>query len=126
MANIYTGYFDNINKYMAQNLNVEGITRFPPDILGKYGLINHEYLAPSKELLLSYKNGEINRDRFIKTYMQFLNDNEDYIHDIVTWTLDKDKDTIWCCFEKPSDFCHRHLLAAFINEHGWATVKEFK
>ena len=28
------------------------------------------------------------------------------------------------CWEKSSDFCHRHLLASFLREHGVSIVKE--
>ena len=25
---------------------------------------------------------------------------------------------VMLCYEKPSDFCHRHILAAWLTEHG--------
>ena len=28
------------------------------------------------------------------------------------------KDVILCCYEKPSDFCHRHILNDMINGDG--------
>ena len=30
------------------------------------------------------------------------------------------------CYEKPGDFCHRHLLADFLNENLGLDIKEFE
>lgn len=36
-----------------------------------------------------------------------------------------DKDVALVCYEKPDDFCHRHLVADWLNEAGY-DVKEWK
>ena len=35
------------------------------------------------------------------------------------------RDIALCCFEKPDDFCHRHLLADWLNEKLNLGVEEF-
>ena len=35
-----------------------------------------------------------------------------------------DKDVALVCYEKPSDFCHRHLVADWLNKNGFE-CKEF-
>ena len=32
--------------------------------------------------------------------------------------LSQGKDVCLICYEKPEDFCHRHLVAKWFNEHG--------
>lgn len=34
-------------------------------------------------------------------------------------------DVALCCFEKPGDFCHRHILAKWLNEQTGVEVREF-
>ena len=35
------------------------------------------------------------------------------------------KDVALCCFEKPDGFCHRHLVAKWLNEKLGVQVEEF-
>ena len=39
-------------------------------------------------------------------------------------TLGGDRDIILCCYEKPGEFCHRHVLANWLA--GTLTVTELK
>ena len=32
--------------------------------------------------------------------------------------LSNGKDVVLICYEKPTDFCHRHLVAQWLDEHG--------
>ena len=40
--------------------------------------------------------------------------------------VSKGKDVALMCYEKPGDFCHRHLLADFLNEKLGLDIKEFE
>ena len=33
--------------------------------------------------------------------------------------LNEDIHVVLLCYEKPGDFCHRHLVSAWLNEHGY-------
>ena len=35
------------------------------------------------------------------------------------------KDVALCCYEKPGDFCHRHLVAKWMNEKLGVQIEEF-
>ena len=35
------------------------------------------------------------------------------------------KDVALCCYEKPGDFCHRHILAKWITENTGIEITEF-
>lgn len=122
---IYTGYFDHITKYLSSGLEVIGITRFPPKELQKYGLSNIAFLSPSSSLLSDYKSGQISKEEFTAAYLDYLTRNEPLVSDIVSWIMQNKKDTVLCCFEKPNEFCHRHILADFITNH-YTEVKEYK
>jgi uncharacterized protein (DUF488 family) len=35
----------------------------------------------------------------------------------------KDTDIALICYEKPSDFCHRHLVSKWLNENGYDCIE---
>ena len=36
-----------------------------------------------------------------------------------------DKDIALCCYEKPTDFCHRHLVAEWLNNNTDENIEEW-
>ena len=40
--------------------------------------------------------------------------------------MSDNRDIALLCFEKPSDFCHRHLVASWLNETMHLNIKEFQ
>ena len=45
-----------------------------------------------------------------------------------TWQIEMlsgGKDDALCCYEKPGDFCHRHILAKWITENTGIEITEF-
>jgi len=102
---IYTSYFANIKK-LPPHLKTISISRFPPKWYeGESDLL----LAPSKELLLGIKDGNISEEEYTKEYLDYLNTlNPKEIEE-------KYKDSILLCYEKTGDFCHRHILTNWLN-----------
>jgi uncharacterized protein (DUF488 family) len=75
--------------------------------------IDYEYrieLAPSKELLSSYKNKTINWEEYIKIYNQLLIDRN-ILKEISTSDLN---DVVLLCSEAIAEQCHRRLLAEYL------------
>lgn len=118
MGKIYTGYFAG-NGQWPDGAYPIGITRFPPKTW--YG-VNWSALAPSEELLRSYQNKQIDEYIFKLRYIKELEDKL-LTPEAVRRELEKISDTVLgggdivlCCYEKPEDFCHRHILAEWLGD----------
>lgn len=113
--NLYTGYFAGL-KHVPESIVPISIAQFP--IKGWAGL-SYPKLFPPKDLLAWVKQSgkhEEFKAEYIKQVLQGL-DPETVKHEIELLT--KGKDAILCCYEKPTDFCHRHIVAEWlgISEH---------
>ena len=98
-----TSYFAKFND---EKLGVS-ISRVTP----KWSNITQEYkaLAPSWNLVSDYKSGKIDKDGYTKRYY------EETLSKLDSKTVyNYLKDKVLLCYEKPSDFCHRHLVASWI------------
>lgn len=110
---IYTSYFAKLKS-------------LPPDVMpisicGKapdwYKGLQYKKLAPKYNFFMKWKENHDN-DYYIKCFnKQVLNKLS--AHMIITelYALSNGKDVALICYEKPSDFCHRHLVANWLNEH---------
>lgn len=65
---IYTSYFGNWRNF-PKDAKVLGITRFPAAGLR---FPNEKLLAPSEDLLLKFKNGELDEKLFVVYYIEEL------------------------------------------------------
>ena len=113
MGKIYTSYFGNYKNFPEGSL-VIGVVRHPPN----ESVLNFEQLAPSVELLRQYKNKQIDEFVFKIVYLTELADrglNSKAIKEVLL-DVAKDKDVILCCYEKPEDYCHRHILAKWLGD----------
>ena len=77
-----------------------------------------------------YKKGLIDQEEYRKRYIKQLNHSK---RTILFWlqlienrASKHDKEIIFLCFEKSGDFCHRHILAEWIEEQTGETVEELK
>lgn len=124
MKPIYTGYFAKAKKYEEAGLQVISIARFKPNFFyGKECLD----LAPSKELLMKYKNGTISweqyRTEFFKDHPA---ENVAMAIKVLINELPFGKEGfILCCFEKPDAECHRHLVAEIANTRLGYDIQEY-
>lgn len=105
---IYTSYFSS-KKYDPEN--AVAITAWTPKWWkGKV----YQKLAPPFDLLWNYKNGYVNEEEykewFIRAKLDKLNPYEVY-HELDNKVL--------LCFEKTGDFCHRHIVAEWLQKNGY-------
>lgn len=132
---IYTSYFAKIRK-MPENVVPVSISQWPPK---GYSGLQCKDLAPTKDILMEYKNSNENDNVKESRY------NERYINEVLGKldlkqvlsnlqsqidmdTLDLlEVDNVWesknlhialVCFEKSGDFCHRNLVAEKLKEVG--------
>lgn len=103
---IYTSYFAK----QANNPKALAICRWTPKWYnGRQCLL----LAPSDKLLRGYKNGEVSEEEYAHAYTDYLNSLT--IEKVLSVLTDGD---VLLCYERSSDFCHRHILAKWLTEHG--------
>lgn len=116
---IYTSYFGN-KKLNNLDLVQIAICLYPPKW---YNGIIYSKIAPNYEILMDWKNGKKDEEAkyaYEKAYKRHILrrlNKKDIISDLEK--LSNGKDIVLLCFEKPSEFCHRHIFAKEIfNELG--------
>lgn len=123
---MFTGYFSKIGSYKNVGLEPVSISvKSPTFFVGK----SYKILAPSEFLLKEFKYGSHKYDTefYTKTFEGYLNSLSfskvlSDLTNLVDVSLDK---VVLLCYEKPSSFCHRHLVAAWFINHG-IICKEFQ
>lgn len=117
--NIYTSYFANIRKLRSMGIVPINIALYKPKWFEGISLA---YVAPTRYML----KGDLTRDEYISSYKDNVLSKvriSDFLSQIEH--LSEGKDVALCCYEKPEDFCHRHLLAEWIMENSGIKVFEF-
>ena len=111
---IYTGNFAKMKFIEKVGLTPVSIARQPP--LWYKGL-EYKALAPRAELLQAYRFiGD--KQFYIKQFNQMLDQlNPRLVYQDLLSMVDG-IDVVLLCYEKPTDFCHRHLVADWFNANG--------
>lgn len=123
---MYTGYFAHIKKYKEAGLTPIAICGGLP---GWYDGLWYKKLAPKWSFFNEWKNGTEHKgdneyyiEHFNKEVLDYLS-QDSVFEDLVT-IAGTDK-IILLCYEKPSDFCHRHLVAEWFEKGGF-DCKEYE
>lgn len=118
---IYTSYFGNAKK-LPSNLVKISICLSPPR--GYYGL-EYRRLAPTFKILQEWKRCPIEENYIQDYYNLVLNklDRDTVCHQLES--MSEGADVVLLCYERPEDFCHRHLVAEWLNAKGY-DVKEWQ
>ncbi len=121
---IKTGYFSQQKKYEELGYLPISISRIAPKWYDGYSAIE---LSPSAELLYDYKHNSMNVAQYTKEYFGELDKRVVDVY-LQQWKKlvekHKAKGVVLLCYEKPTDFCHRHLLADFLNKEYSMSVTE--
>ena len=121
---IYTSYFAKLSKLPA-NITPIAICGKSPEW---YKGIQYKKLAPKWSFFSVWKQTHDN-EYYIKHF------NEEVLNTLNVETVIKelyslagknqDTDIVLICYEKPGDFCHRHLVADWLTSNGYP-VEEYK
>lgn len=113
---IFTSYFAKLREILPNFVPI-AICRYPPKWYR--GLIYKE-LAPSSNLLNTWNGGGITAEDYIRIYeTEVLNHlNPHTVVSELTKMADG-HDIVLLCYEKTGDFCHRHLVADWLNSAGY-------
>lgn len=120
---LYTSYYANYQN-IPKDLYCIGISRMCPEWFKNNHLTNfvhykNNFLAPSEKLLSSFKADECTEEDYKRTYITdlFTGLKEMGYQDIPSWVsvLESNyssnwKGVVFLCYEKPENFCHRHLF----------------
>ena len=119
---IYTSYFGNLKNLKKHHIVPIGVSRFPPRDFNGPNLIS---IAPTIDILNSCKS---NHQQYIKRYktevLSIQEEQQDFVNRLEF--ISNGNDVALCCYEEPDKFCHRHLIAEWLNEKLKLDVQEFK
>ncbi len=78
-------------------------------------------VAPTRYMI----SAACSHDEYLRLYNNILEsqDAKKVVEQIKT--LSDGQDVALCCYEKPGDFCHRHILAKWLTEKTGIEIKEF-
>lgn len=120
---IYTSYFRNIKKLESDGIIPIAICGgIPEGYKGRW----YKKVAPSWSIYSEYKDsGDSKRytERFLKEILAKRN-VEQVFQDLYN-LADETSNFAMICYEKPGDFCHRHLVADWFRDYG-IECKEYK
>ena len=118
---IYTSYFAKLRQIPDHIVPISICAKAPDCYKG----LQYKKLAPKYSFLMKYKqdrNASAYIECFQKEILSLLN-QEDVLSELME--LSEEKDIVLLCFEKSQDFCHRHLVADWLNVNQQASVKEW-
>lgn len=121
---IYTGYYAKVKEYKESGLEPVAISGKVPDFF--VGL-TYENFAPRYEMFQRWKNKLIDNSAYVEEYRAHLNtlDKGEIRFDFLPYA-ENISDCVLLCYEKPEDFCHRHVLADWLEENFGYKVKEWE
>lgn len=121
---IYTSYFAKL-KSLPDNIIPISICAKAPDW---YKGLQYKKLAPKYDFFMKWKENHDN-DYYTKCFNEQVLDRLDIltvIKELMDLTEDMTgKNICLICFEKPTDFCHRHLVADWLAKNGFQ-CEEYK
>ena len=116
---IYTSYFAKAAILRKAGIVPIGVALWPPRF---FRGISMKQVAPRRYML----DDRLTDEEYIRMYRNAvlrLVDARSFIQDLER--ASRGMDVALCCFEKPGDFCHRHILAKWLNEQTGIEVSEF-
>lgn len=116
---IYTSYFSNAKRLAADNIEIIGIALFPPKWFSGVSL---KMAAPTYSIFKYSNCQEEYVDRYKKEVLSLMNPKK--FLELINFHS-RGRDVALCCFEKPDEFCHRHLLSEWLNSTLNLDVREY-
>lgn len=114
---IYTSYFANLKKLPANIIPISICAKAPPWYTG----LQYKKLAPKYDFFMRWKETHDN-DYYIKCFKEQVTDKLDILQVVRELTdLSDGKDLCLICYEKPTDFCHRHLVSKWFRENDFCS-----
>ena len=116
---IYTSYFGNSRKLKEAGIKIICVAIGRPRFIS--GVPQMVNVAPTRYMI----SAACSHDEYLRLYNNILEsqDAKKVVEQIKT--LSDGQDVALCCYEKPSDFCHRHILAKWLTDKSGIDILEF-
>lgn len=119
---IYTSYFAKLRSMPENIVSISICAKVPVWYKG----LQYKKLAPKYDFFMRWKENH-DDEYYIKCFKEQVTDKLNAVqvirdlNELVADLEPKDGscDVVLVCYEKPSDFCHRHLVAKWLNENGF-------
>lgn len=116
---IYTSYFAKLKSLPDDIIPISICAKAP----NWYQGLQYKKLAPKYDFFMKWKETHDN-EYYIKCFNEQILNNLDALNVIkdLSDLIPEDitgKTICLVCYEKPSDFCHRHLVADWLNQNGF-------
>lgn len=117
---IYTSYFAKLKELENHNIIPISICAKAPDW---YKGLQYKKLAPKYGFFMEWKKN-CDNEYYIEHFQAEVLDKLivcEVLGDLFALKSldDKSREIALICYEKPSDFCHRHLVAKWLNQNGY-------
>ncbi len=112
---IYTSYFGRLRKLPTDIVPVAICGQIPD----WYDGLSYKQLAPKWYFFAEWKKTHDNDyyiEHFVKDVLDPL-DADEVVEDL--YRLSSGKDVCLLCYERPEEFCHRHIVAEWLCENGY-------
>lgn len=111
---IFTSYYAML-QYIPEEIEPISIAGKAPDF---YTGIEYKKLAPKYKFFMEWKKNHDDAfyiDHYHVEVLDYLTPEKVYQE---LSDLSNGKDVVLLCYEKSGDFCHRHLVSDWLNQHG--------
>jgi uncharacterized protein YeaO (DUF488 family) len=118
---IYTCYYAKVGELIKNDIVPIGISHTLPRWAKPFVTSELKQLAPTRDMI-----GDMSDDEYLSKYKAILKKND--VQEIIKLcsVLGKQKNVALLCYEKPPEFCHRHLVAEWIEKQSGLVVKEWE
>lgn len=117
---IYTSYYSQTKRLQKNNILPVSVSLFNPKYLKNEIKCSLKYLAPR------YKMMKMSVEQYKPEYVKILSsiNPSRVIEDLKQ--AGKGKDVALMCYESPGQFCHRHMIAEWLNKKTKFEITEWK
>lgn len=118
---MYTSYFAKLNSLPKFVVPISICSVTPKFYKG----LEYKKLAPSYKLLMDWKRNKDDELYVLRYREEVLNllDPREVVKDLLVMSqnykgINYMPETCLICYEKPTDFCHRHIVSEWLNNNG--------
>lgn len=119
---IYTGYFARLNFYKSIGLTPISICGMAPKW---YEGVEYRKFAPKLATFKLWKSGIITNEDYVIRYKNEVLSSL-VVEDVYRFLKSFNQDIILLCYEKSTDFCHRHIVSEWIRNELGLNCEELK
>ena len=119
---IYTSYFANLKNLEKENIFPIGICCYTTKW---FNGTNIRAIESISDILEKCKSSHAEYEKRYRAEVLSIFKDINILINRISY-ISGGKDVALCCYEKPSDFCHRHIVAKWLEEQAGIEVKEFE